>query len=138
MITCQVESGRVRVSKISMAKAAKLFAVSRPTLADHLKKGKISGEKDGDTWKIDMAELQRVYPYRAQPSLREIAPVQHADLSEPAGVNDKELQTEIRVLQAKLEAAEKLAEERGKHLDDLRKLLPGPQDQTARRRWWHF
>jgi excisionase family DNA binding protein len=120
--------------KVSMAQAAKLFAVSRPTLADHLKKGRISAIRDGNTWKIDVSELARLYPRRAD----EPAPVQHADLHFPAGGADKDLQAEIRLLQARLEAAERLAEERARHIDDLRKLLTGPAAGPIRRRWWPF
>ena len=121
------------MGKISMARAAQIFAVSRPTLLKHLQQGKISGEKttvDKNTfWQIDESELARVYPRRDAVS---------ADL--PANLTTggtgaaPDLQAEIRVLQAKLEAAEKLAEERARHLDDLRKLLPAPE----KRRWWQF
>ena len=118
------------MSKVSIAKAAKLFAVSRPTLLDHLKKGKLSGEKVGDSWQIDMAELKRVY----QPRNGKGDNTRHDDLPQTGTTPAGELQAEIRVLQAKLEAAEKLAEERARHLDDLRKLLPAPE----KRRWWQF
>ena len=118
------------MSKVSIAKAAKLFAVSRPTLLDHLKKGKLSGEKVGDSWQIDMAELKRVY----HPRNGKGDTPRHDDFSQIDTPSDIGLQAEIKVLQAKLEAAEKLAEERARHLEDLRKMLPGP----AKRRWWQF
>jgi predicted site-specific integrase-resolvase len=128
------------MSKVSMAEAAKLFEVSRPTLAKHLKEGKISGNhvfvNGAKVWQLDMAELKRVYQRRGESP----APALHDDLAATSQAKETELQAEIRVLQAKLEAAEKLAEERAKHLDDLRRLLPGPAqgapDQGAKRRWW--
>lgn len=122
------------MSKVSIAKAAKLFAVSRPTILDHLKKGKISGEKVGESWQIDMAELGRVYQRRGGKG----ESVRHDDLSQPDTLSDMALQSEIKLLQAKLEAAEQLAEERGRHIEDLRALLPGPDESPQRRRWWPF
>lgn len=114
--------------KVSMAQAAKMFAVSRPSLAKHLKSGKISGEKTDSGWQLDTSELARVYPLRKD----EVAGKLHDDLPEGGMGASGDLQAEIRVLQAKLEAAEKLAEERGKHLEDLRRLLPGPDDRQPR------
>lgn len=125
------------MTKISMAQAAKLFAVSRPTILKHLQQGKITGEKvkvDKNTfWQIDMAELIRVYPKRG-----DATPQEHDDITKGYPHAAPELQAEIKLLEAKLEAAEKLAEERGQHIDDLRRMLPGPQDAPARRRWWPF
>ena len=125
------------MAKLSMAQAAKMFAVSRPTLADHLKKGKISGEKTPDGWRLDLAELQRVYQYRDVPS----GMPRQAELAAPSGQPAEaaaELQAEIRVLRAQLQAAEALAEERAKHLDDLRKLLTVERPAATRKRWWPF
>lgn len=117
------------MSKVSMAKAAKMFEVSRPTLAKHREQGKISGEKSDDTWQFDIAELARVYPRRG--AIAETpAPSLHADLAEDDRGVAADLQAEIRVLQAKLEALERLADERGKHLDDLRRLIPKREEQV--------
>lgn len=126
------------MSKISMAKAAKMFAVSRPTLADHLKKGKITAEKEGDTWKIDIAELKRVYPYRDAKTTGD----RHADLAVPAGApapTGRDLQSEIKLLQAELKAEKEARALIERHLDDMRKMLPGPGDRpTKQRRWWQL
>jgi len=125
------------MGKISMAEAARVFAVSRPTLLKHLQQGKISGEKTtvekNTFWQIEESELARVYPRRDDVAANEAGNVTSGGTT-PAG----ELQAEIRVLQAKLDAAEKLLEERKQHLDDLRKMLPGPQDQVSRGGWWPF
>ena len=123
------------MAKISMSQAAKRFAVSRPSLAKHLKSGKISGEKVGENWQLDESELARVYPYRDVKT----APDEPDNLPARAGGDTADLQAEIRVLQAKLEAAEAMAEERAKHLDDLRSRLPAPgRDAAPRRKWWWF
>jgi len=125
--------GVLHMSKISMAKAAKMFEVSRPTSAKHHEQGKISGEKIGDAWQFEISELARVYSRRGTKPATPL-PVVHADFAEVDRGTAGVLQAEIRVLQAKLEAAEKLADERGKHLDDLRRLLPAPDDRPAPRR----
>jgi hypothetical protein len=125
--------GVLHMSKIRMAKAAKMFEVSRPTLAKHHEQGKISGEKIGDAWQFEISELARVYSRRGTKPATAL-PVVHADFAEVDRGTAGVLQAEIRVLQAKLEAAEKLADERGKHLDDLRRLLPAPDDRPAPRR----
>jgi hypothetical protein len=131
------------MSKVSMAEAAKLFEVSRPTLAKHRKEGKISADhvfvNGAKVWQFDMAELKRVYPRRGTPD----TPPLHAGFSAPAPETASDLQAEIRLLQAKLDAAERLLEERQQHLDDLRRLLPAPEakdeGQTAKRKiWWPF
>jgi len=126
------------MSKVSMAKAAKMFAVSRPSLAKHIEKGKISAEKVGDTWQIDMSELQRVYPYRDAKD----DTAGHDTLSARASPPDNDLHAENKVLQAKLEAAEAIIEEKNARIEDLRRMLPGPddrqQDRGQRRRWWRF
>jgi len=125
------------MAKISMAKAAREFAVSRPTLLKHLKQGKITGEKTikdkNEFWQIDEAELARVYPRR-----EEVAPDLPANLTNSDTPASPDLQAEIRVLQAKLEAMEQIAEERARHIEDLRQLLPGPEHRADRPRWRRF
>ena len=120
------------MGKISMAEAARVFAVSRPTLLKHLQKGKISGEKTtvekNTFWQIEESELARVYPRRAEVAARE-----HDKFTKPDTPAAPDLQSEIKLLQAKLEAAEQLAEERARHIEDLRALLPGPDQSHVRR-----
>ncbi len=130
------EDGKgLHVSKISMAKAAKMFEVSRPTLAKHHEQGKISAIKTDDCWHFDIAELARVYPRRGNKP-ETPAPILHADLADDDRGAARDLQAEIKVLQAKLEAAEKVAEERGRHLEDLRRLLPKPEDRAQHQGLW--
>jgi len=116
-----------------MAEAAKMFAVSRPTLAKHLKQGKISGEqvqRDKQTvWQLDVAELKRVYAYRDAAPEKPL----HEELSVSAGEAAPDLQAENRVLQAKLDAVMQISEERARHIEDLRRMLPAPSQQ---RTWW--
>jgi hypothetical protein len=119
------------MAKLSVNAAVKVYDVSRPTLTDHLKKGKISGEKDtGKGWQIDTAELNRAY----QPRL---APGEKAPPQTIASINNAlqgDLKAENERLRADLAVASALADERGKRLDQLVPLLT---DQR-RRRWWQF
>lgn len=123
------------MGKISMAEAARVFGVSRPTLLKHLQQGKISGEKTtvekNTFWQIEESELARVYPRRDEIAANTADNITFTG-TDAAG----NLQAEIMVLQAKLEAAQSMIEEKDKHLDDLRKMLPGPQDRGHGRRWW--
>lgn len=122
------------MSKVSIAKAAKIFAVSRPSLLDHIRKGKISAEKDGDQWQIDMAELARVYQRRDGKGDTN----RHGGLPMADTPSDTALQAEIKVLQAKLEAEREARQLVERHLEDLRALLPAPEDRPARRSWWRW
>ena len=115
-----------------------MFAVSRPTLMKHLKQGKITGEKitiDKNTfWKLETSELARVYePRTAAPALQPNLPPQFTNADTPT---DMVLHAEIKLLQAKLDAAERLLEERQKHMDDLRGLLTDTRPPV--RRWWQW
>ena len=119
------------MGKISMAEAARVFAVSRPTLLKHLQQGKISGEKTtvekNTFWQIEESELARVYPRRDEVSVNEADNV----TSDGMGAADN-LQAEIRLLQAQLEAEKQARALVERHLEDLRALLPAPE----KRRWW--
>jgi hypothetical protein len=129
------------VSKVSMAEAAKLFDVSRPTLGKHLREGKISGEhvlvNGSKVWQLDMSELKRVYHRRGEGHADASTPL-HADLTAPARDRTAELQAEIRGLQAQLDAEREARALVQKHLDDLRRMLPGQDQKPTRRGWWPF
>lgn len=129
------------MAKISMAKAAKMFDVSRPTLSEHLKSGKISGEKVGESWQLDTSELLRVYGYRGATTPtpdRDLPANLSANLSAAAPPPAWELESKIKVLEAQLEASIQARELLQRNLDDFRHQITGPQDPAPRRRWWHF
>ena len=121
------------MAKVSMLEASKLFKVSRPTLLKHLQQGKISGEKvkidKNEFWKLEVSELARLYEKREslQGATPEPSPEVTKGFTDPA----PGLHAEIKLLQAKLEAAQALAEERARHIEDLRKLLPGPGENVS-------
>lgn len=127
------------MDKLSIREAVKHFDVSRPTLQKALKSGKISGVQDGQgTWTIDPSEMARVYQPRQGETVK-FCGQEHDDLS----TENTPLHGQIETLKEKLAYAEKraavaeaLAEERGKHIEDLRRMLPAPEASQSRRRWW--
>jgi len=59
------------VANLSIREAVKFYRVSRPTLANALKNGTISGVKGGKgQWQIDRAELDRVYHPRTTEAVK--------------------------------------------------------------------
>ena len=141
------------MDKLSVRQAAARFDVSRPTLAKWLKDGTISGERTPNGgWLIDPAELQRKGVKLRQSPVKRAAKAEGSaggKLSAPAGglpvKDDAEvsaLKAALEVERAKREAAEELAEERRKHIEDLRRMLPPPAAPVEppraedRRPWW--
>ena len=127
------------MAKVSMLEASKLFKVSRPTLLKHLQQGKITGEKvkidKNEFWKLEVSELARVYERRGR-ATPESTPKPSPEVTKGFTDPAPELQAEIKLLQAQLEAEKQARALVERHLDDLRKMLPGPEDRPARRRWW--
>lgn len=149
---------------LSISKAARTFEVSRPTLAKALKEGRITGqktEKDGmETWQIDTAELARLYKLR-KPEPAKVAS-EETGIEPPLAVEKlpdngplqgevvTELQSELQAARAELDAlrtgkaeaerelaaAQAVAEERKRILDDMTKLLTKPDDQSRKGGFW--
>lgn len=135
---------------LSIREAVKHFDVSRPTLANALRSGKIAGVKDGQgAWSIDPAELARVYQARPTPEPSEPGNLDNSSRSIPAEIStvDTLLAGQLEALRESLTEAEKraaenerraieseqraavaeaLAEERKRILDETLKLIPPP------------
>ena len=123
--------------------------VSRPTLQKALKSGKVSGVQDGKGhWQVDPSELSRVYQARGANAAKVDKAMPGNLFTQNRGLPGKD-DVELSVLCAELEqerirrgAAEVLAEERGRHIDDLRRMLPPPESFQASgkrpRRWWQW
>lgn len=132
--------------KLSLRKASEQFDVSRPTLSKALKSGKISGEQDASgQWLVDVSELARVYKVRESFTGKNDGDLSTKNRGLPDNLHATEqAPDDLTELRAKLAEAEKraavaeaLAEERAKRIDDLRRLLPGPDEKPpTRRRWW--
>jgi hypothetical protein len=134
--------------KMSLREAVKVFDVSRPTLLKSLNNGKISGVKGGKgQWEIDPSELSRVYQARGEHGSQSFQ-VNNGKIDQGFnGVEDdlrvriQELEADLKVERVSRQAAESLAEERERHLYDLRRLLPSPShteagQQNKKRGWW--
>ena len=137
------------MAKLSIREAVKHYQVSRPTLTKALKSGKISGTQDGQSrWSIDPSELARVYQPRLSkqnsPNL-EKSGQSHVDLTSQHTKAPSEIEQlrehlaaiEMRAAKAEMraDAAELLAKERAERIEDLRRMLPVP-NQLPKRRWW--
>lgn len=121
------------MANLSLREAVKHFGVSRPTLQKALSSGKITGVRDGQGhWTIDPSELARVYPPRSGGGQAE-QPTQPAKLTTTNTPQNTPDSDELATLKARLDEAERrasiaeaLAEERGRHVEDLRRMLPPP------------
>lgn len=136
------------MGNISLREAVKVFDVSRPTLLKSLNNGKISGVKDGKgRWEIDPSELSRVYQARREADGKyfqgNVGKIDRGfnGVEGDLKVRIQELEADLKVERVSRQAAESLAEERERHLDDLRRLLPSPsqagEGQVKKRfGWW--
>lgn len=132
--------------KLSLRKASEQFDVSRPTLSKALKSGKISGEQDASgQWLVDVSELARVYSPRQTFTGKGTHDLPTENRALPDKPTSPEQAEDVAELRAKLAEAEKraavaeaLAEERAQRIDDLRRLLPGPDAAlpVRRKKWW--
>ena len=116
--------------------------MSRATLMKALETGSISGEQNArGHWRIDAAELNRMYQPRATQAAVSRSRPDQVSRSEPTYERPKDRgePDDMAVRLARAEA--ELAAERAKvdllqrHLDDVRRMLP-PPDAKPRRRWW--
>lgn len=136
------------MANLSIREAVKHYQVSRPTLTKALKSGKISGTQDGQgKWSIDPSELARVYQPRLVASDAPEPAKSHRPretLTNPNTPDPGELEAlraqlakvELRAVKAetRADAAELLAKERAERIEDLRRMLPSPEQ--AKKRWW--
>ncbi len=127
------------VVNISLREAVKHFAVSRPTLQKALKSGKISGVQDGQGhWTIDPSEVARLYHPRKMDVVKadNTLPGNFTMQNTPLPGQVEALQEQLIEMEKRAAVAEALAEERGRHIDDLRRMLPPPPAPS--KRWWSW
>mgnify|MGYP001055339517 FL=1 len=131
-----------RMPKLSPREAVKQYQVSRATIMKALETGSISGEQNVQGhWRIDAAELNRMYQPRATQAAVSRSRPDQVSRSEPTYERPKDRgePDDMAVRLARAEA--ELTAERAKvdllqrHLDDVRRMLP-PPDAKPRRRWW--
>ncbi len=128
------------MANMSLREAVKHFDVSRPTLQKALKSGKISGVQDGQgIWTIDPAELARVYrPRRTDADKYDATEQAKLTLENTPFTGEVEaLKSRLAEAEQRAAVAEALADERARHIEDLRRMLPAPQGPSpARKSWW--
>lgn len=133
------------MSGLSLSQAAKAVGRSKSTIGRALKSGRLSGVQNEDgTFNIEPAELFRAFPqggpdtgrYGDNETLRNPHSGTSGTAAERAEINA--LRAELEAERALRAAAELLAEDRGRHIDDLRRMLPPPAAQTenSSRPWW--
>jgi hypothetical protein len=97
----------------TLGQAAKATGLSKPTISDAIKKGRISARKnESGSFEIDPAELHRVYPPVSSPASKE----------EPQTLQNltPDLTAKIMVLEAQVQALGELKDQIAAERDDLR------------------
>ena len=97
----------------TLGQAAKATGLSKPTLSEAIKKGKISARKnESGSFEIDPAELHRVYPPVSSPASE--------DEQQTEQFRTPDLTAKIMVLDARLEALGELKDQIAAERDSLR------------------
>ncbi len=77
---------------MTLTEAAKWAGVTRPTIFKALKSGKLSGQKDdAGEWRIDPAELERVYQPGKQGNVSGNTGLSVPDIAEAIAAKDREI-----------------------------------------------
>ena len=77
---------------MTLTEAAKWAGVTRPTIFKALKSGKLSGHKDdAGEWRIDPAELERVYQPGKQGNVSGNSRLSVPDIAEAIAAKDREI-----------------------------------------------
>lgn len=128
----------------TLGEAARATGMSKAAISRAIKNGTLSAERlDSGSFKIEPAELHRVYPPVA---------AKQADAIGDATLSNGSVNGEIRELRAKLEAATQRLSDKDTMIDDLRedrdhwrtqaqRLLIADQSEKTeppRRRWFSF
>jgi predicted site-specific integrase-resolvase len=102
----------------SLTEAAEAVGKSRTTIQRAIKSGKISASKDSHgNYSIDPSELHRVFMKRT------VTSHVRASGTERNSNETHQKDSDLRVLEVKLKAAEEMSVERAKTIDDLRERL---------------
>jgi predicted site-specific integrase-resolvase len=116
--------------KLSPRDALKVYQVSRATLIKDLSDGTLSAEgTDAGHWRIDPAELRRVYSPRVSQAAVARTKLDQMNRSEPDQKADvgHDISTRLAVAEAALEAEREKTALLQCQLDDVRRMLPLPE-----------
>jgi hypothetical protein len=107
----------------SMAQAAKAVGKSKSTILRAIKSGKLSANKNAhEQYEISPSELHRVYPIASHEALHE--PVDDAPRTTSDATGEAaEMALKLVAAEKERDAAQNLAEERARTIDDLRSRL---------------
>jgi excisionase family DNA binding protein len=127
------------MATLSLGQAAKLANLGKTTLTRAIKSGRLSAERQVDgSYRIDLAELSRVYELRAETPATTSATSHAVHHATPADTGT--LQAQIEGLREILRRADLVADELKADRDHWRKQAESAQrllsDQTPRRRGW--
>ena len=76
--------------ELTLTQAANAAGVTRPTIHKALKSGRLSGRQEGKEWRIDPAELHRVYPPTRKPDTGDTPELSTSDIAD-SGAKDREI-----------------------------------------------
>jgi hypothetical protein len=128
--------------KLSPRDAVKVYQVSRATLIKALSDGTLSAERtDAGHWRIDPAELRRVYSPRVSQATAGRTKPDQTNRSEPDQKADvgHDISTRLALAEAALDAEREKNAMLQRHLDDVRRMLPPPESPALKKRprsWW--
>lgn len=107
----------------SMAQAAKAVGKSKSTILRAIKSGKLSANKNAhEQYEISPSELHRVYPAASHEALHEPANDASRTTRDATG-EAAEMGLKLVAAEKERDAAQNLAEERARTIDDLRSRL---------------
>lgn len=135
------------MAEMTLSDAAKWTGKTRPTIHKALTTGRLSGRKDSNNeWKIDPAELERVYPAYKPVDVSGDGKVSGIDIGELIAGKDREIALLRELANKADETAADLRSERDKLIgviENQTRLLTHEQEKAAtmpveqpRRRWW--
>lgn len=122
--------------KLTLGQAAKEAGVSKATISRALKNGKISADREGNQYRIDPAELFRVFPKKVDETF-EVNDAQPPNETERNEI--KELREKLHATEVELARAEASADAKADHiaslekqLDVVNRQLPAPSQQERK------
>jgi hypothetical protein len=113
----------------TLGQAARAVGRTKPTLAKAIKAGRLSAARaDDGSYRIDPAELHRVYPVTGKPN----GSMQRSDTPVVDGATPAILPAEVEGLRALLAERERLVEEQASAIRDLRNRLDSEVEERRR------
>lgn len=116
---------------LTLGEAAKMVGKSKPTISKAIKDGKLSGEKVGDRYQIEVSELLRVYPAQSDDPEPTTTPSAQSDDLEKKYMTEKISDLESRLDDMKDERDQALKDGR----EDRARMLALLSDQRPKSFW---